>query len=625
MKNHSLVLVFLVSFVTWVALGASSAVAAECPSTKTQPDLNYLQIKFDEMPDPASARQAACGGTMAYTLIARPITLNPITRTDAASFDLTRRIYDSLLGSTPEFKRMAEAASTANVGDRGQSITFTLRRGLKFANGDPVTAEDVRFTFERLIYPKEIATSITDLIACGDGKLPSVQLDSTNSHKITFTCSVTTRNLLLFLGGVEILSKKKVLELVPTVERSPKDFVSVLGMTVSPAQLEGIGAGPFVLNKIDPATVAEFKRNKFFWEADERGNQLPYLEGIRILIAPTQGQEIALAQFRAGQTDWLIPRPEDIAVLQSDRASRGFPVNDDIKQEATTSGTTFWVLSWTAANLALRAVFRSKEFRQAMSHLTDRDTMKRNIFLGLAAETYWHLHPDSPFHLEREKQSKEYRERADKAKFPFNLEKARIILDKLGLAPGPDGIRTIPGNFQSQGNPPGRLEFVLSPQRGHTLREAMAESIAQDARKVGINIKLEPKDSAALVDALLSGKYEAILTSAGGGYTPESTANIFTCTGSLHFFNVDCPSNPTSFERRVDELYQQGATAFKDEEAKRIWDDAQLLIGEHQPIIYLVQPNVLFAYRTDVLRNHGYSPNLAQDFIFCANGKCRGG
>ncbi len=379
------------------------------------------------------------------------------------------------------------------------------------------------------------------------------------------------------------------------------------------------------MTKIDPATVAEFKRNKFFWETDERNNQLPYLDGIRILIAPTQGQEIALAQFRAGQTDWLIPRPEDIAVLQSDRASNGFTVNDDIKQEATTSGTTFWVLSWTTANPALRAIFRNKDFRQAMSHLTDRDTMKKNSFLGLATETYWHLHPDSPFYVERDKQPKEMTGRANKAKYKFDTEKARGILDKLGLQPGTDGMRTIPANFQGSGNPAGKLEFTLSLQAGHTLREEMAKRIAQDARKVGINIKVEPKDSAALVDALLSGNFEAILTSAGGGYTPESTANIFTCTGNLHFFNVDCPNSPTDFERRVDDFYQQGATAFKDEEAKRIWDEAQLLIGEHQPLIYLVQPNVLFAYRTDVLRNHGYSPHLAQGFIFCANGKCRGG
>jgi ABC-type transport system substrate-binding protein len=348
-----------------------------------------------------------------------------------------------------------------------QAVTYTLRKGLKFANGDPVTAEDVRFTFENLIYPRDIATSIRDVIGCGDGKLPAIKVEAVN--KVTFTCAAARRTFESTMGSVEILNKKKVLELVPNVERAPKDFNSALGLATPPDKLVGISAGPYIISKLDPSSVAEYKKNPFFWETDEKGNQLPYLNGMRILYAPTQGQEIALAQFRNGQTDYFGPRAEDIAVLQSDKAAKGFPVNDDIDSGLPASGTTFWVFSWTTKNATLRAAFNSKEFRQAMSQISDRATMRKNIFLGLGVETYSHVNPNSIAFIERPGQDPKILGRWEQCcKFPFDLKKAAEKLDAAGLKDTDgDGIRNVPANFLGRGNPAGKLEFTLnSPYAG---------------------------------------------------------------------------------------------------------------------------------------------------------------
>ncbi|MBI3460134.1 hypothetical protein HY009_04305, partial [Candidatus Acetothermia bacterium] len=151
--------------------------------------------------------------------------------------------------------------------------------------------------------------------------------------------------------------------------------------------------------------------------------------------------------------------------------------------------------------------------------------------------------------------------------------------------------------------------------------------------RAGVLINVDTKDAAVLFDKLQTGDYEAIPTSLSGGYVPESSANVFTCDGNLHFFNVICPfekrNNPQvdyeKFEKKVDDFYGNGAVAQEIKEAKKIWDDAQILIGEFQPMIYIVQMNALFAYRTDVLRNHGRAPLANQDVVYCLNGKCRGG
>ncbi|MBI1742432.1 hypothetical protein HYR54_05110 [Candidatus Acetothermia bacterium] len=612
-----------------------NVLAADCGKIADQKDLNPLVIKNADMPSPDDAKNATCGGIMSNTLIARPRTLNPITLTDVPSLNLVDRMYDALLGGTadqPTATGLAEAFEVAKVGNNGQKVTFTIRKGVKFANGDPVTADDVLFTVVNLIFPKDIATSIRDGYACGDGKLPTVTKEAAN--KISFTCNVTLRVFVATMDPGFVLNKKKVLELVPNVERTPKDFNTALGLTTPPDKLKGIGSGPYVLTKIDPASVVEFARNTFFWEADEKGQQLPYLAGIRILIAPTQGNEISLAQFRNGQTDWLAPRPEDIAVLQSDKAGKSFQVNDDIDSGRPGGGTTqFWVFSWTTKTPALRAVFRSKEFRQAMSQITDRETMRKNLLLGLGIQQFSHVPVPSQFYVERDPkaqgavpQDAALRDQWEKTgKYLYNPQAAAALLDKIGLTVGSDGIRIIPANFQGQGNPAGKLEFTLNTNVGNTIREEEIKLIASEAKKIGVNIKAEPKDFAALVDQLLVGDYEAIRIGLAGGNDPESGLNVYTCEGNLHFYNVDCPKSPTQFEKDLDALYAKGVATLDRNEAGKIWDQVQILVGQNQPLVHTVLSNALFAYRTDVLKNHGRAPYGNHDVVYCANGKCRGG
>jgi peptide/nickel transport system substrate-binding protein len=160
---------------------------------------------------------------------------------------------------------------------------------------------------------------------------------------------------------------------------------------------------------------------------------------------------------------------------------------------------------------------------------------------------------------------------------------------------------------------------------GNTLREEMIRQLANDAKKIGVSIKAEPKDFAALVDQLTVGDYEAILIGLTGGVAVGSGANVYQCDGNLHMWNVDCPKNTTEFEKQLDALYRRGLATLDTEVAKGIFEEAQLLMGEFQPMVQLVQGNSLFAYRTDVLLNHDRAPFGNQDVVYCANGKCRGG
>ncbi|MFN4219277.1 MAG: ABC transporter substrate-binding protein, partial [Candidatus Bipolaricaulia bacterium] len=120
-----------------------------------------------------------------YASSGEPRTLNPIVAVDRASLEISRAIHAGLLEGTAEAPEPAVALSFTQSTDR-TSVTFVLRPGLRFSDGTLVTAEDVRFTFEHLIYPNEIVTPWRDALRCADGALPAITVLS--SSEIRFLC-----------------------------------------------------------------------------------------------------------------------------------------------------------------------------------------------------------------------------------------------------------------------------------------------------------------------------------------------------------------------------------------------------------------------------------------------------
>jgi peptide/nickel transport system substrate-binding protein len=585
-----------------------------------------MKIYFQQIPSADEVGK----GFYATTIIARPRTLNPITATDTASFAIIDRLHDTLLDGPTGAETGAIAEAFEVTPDR-KTVTYTLRRGIKFNDGTPITSEDVRFTFENLLYPKDVATSLRDIMFCKGGKdLPAVKV--VDERKVSFTCPEAAANVPFpNTGFVEVLSKRNVLKLAPNVERSPKDFNNVFGVATPAADL--VGAGLFRLTRLDPNAVAEFAVNPNSWRVDEKGTQLPYLRGMRIILAPVQGLELALQQFRNGQTDFAGPRPGDIPILQSDKAAGRLPVNDDIDSGSPVFGTEFWVVSWTTKNPTLRAAFGNKQVRQAFSHATDRASVVKNIRLGLATELYGHVSIPSPYHIERPGQKADVLAKWEQVKRRFDLARAAKVLDDLGIRDtNNDGIRDIPANFRNdfgaQTNPAGPFRFILATNVGNTLREEQIKLIASDLKKIGIEAVPTPIDFAALVDQLTVGDYEGILIGLTGGAGAASGINVYTCDGNLHFWNVNAGEgckNATEDEKKLDALYRQLADETDEAKLRALADEAQLIFTDHLPYISISVGNGLAAYRLDTIRNHQRSQFGTLMRLYCKGGRCRGG
>ncbi len=560
---------------------------------------------------------------IAYALAGTLRTLNPIVALDRASVEIARAVHAGLLEGTVESPEPAAALRFTLSSDR-TSVTFVLRQGLRFSDGTPVTAEDVRFTFENLIYPREIITLWRDAVRCADGALPTVTV--LNPLEIRFLCKTAIGWWQLWqIGSVPILPKGKL----QRYERDPKGFNSAWSLQTPPNQIAGLG--PFRLEKLEEGKLS-FERSAHYWKTDIQKTALPYLKGITVL---TVSPELALQRFRNRELHFFYPRPADLLILQSDKIAGRLMINDDIAHGQAAFGGQFLLVNWGASRSDVRAVFRTAEFRRALSYAVPRAQFVKELFLGFGVELYGPVSPASPYFVGRPGQDPKILERFRTLQTVFDLSKAAQILDGLGLKDtNGDGVREIPQNFLGQGNPAGRLEFeLLVPTAGLLPQEALARLLLPVFARIGIKIRILSAGE-DFIDRLLQGQYEAAIVSWDGSgrlaegvgdSLPDSVAiqsAIWRCSGSMHLFHPSCVRQPTAFEKRLDELMQRVEGAATIQESIALQDEAQLLLSEELPVIPLVQLHSLIAYRVDVLRNHERRPTLKFDVLFCAQGRC---
>jgi peptide/nickel transport system substrate-binding protein len=263
---------------------------------------------------------------------------------------------------------------------------------------------------------------------------------------------------------------------------------------------------------------------------------------------------------------------------------------------------------------ALQYVIRAKEFRQAMSYAIDRQAMIDNIFRGLAAPQWTDISVPSPFYD------------AESAKtYPFDPQKANQMLDALNLVDtNHNGTRNITDKFliaqqacsdsadctQKFGPEDKRkISFTLSTNIGNSQREAISQQIEHDWKAVGIQVTYQPEQFNALVTDLQGSRYGAIVLGLTGGVDPSGGLNVWRTNGFLHFWRYSSKDNPPDWEKRVQQLLDDGATVFDIQQAKdKYYKEFEQLVSENLPLIYLILPVFLYAMDQCLENSQNFRP-----------------
>jgi peptide/nickel transport system substrate-binding protein len=532
--------------------------------------------------------QAAQAPRIVVTTTSDPKTFNFVTSDDANSTEILGLMYAGLLstnGLTGELE--PELAESWEISPDQKRITYKLREGLKWSDGEPITADDVVFTYNDVIFNPKIPSSSADIFRIGEqGLFPTVT--KIDERRVEFASPEPFAPLLRFAGG-EFLPKH-VLETVvkQTDSKGNPKFLSTWGTDTDPKQI--IGSGPYRLRSYQPGERVILERNPHYWRKDTQGNAQPYID--QFVYQLVASDDVALAQFRAGGVDVEGITPDYFALVKREEKRGNFKIYNG--GAALSSQYLSFNLNVGKRNgkplvdPVKSRWFNMLEFRQAIAHAIDRPTMINNIYKGLGVPQHSPIYIQSPYYFPPEKGLPTY---------DYNPAKAKQLLMGAGFKyNAANQLVDADGNI---------VNFTLLTNAGNKIREAMGTQIKQDLAEIGIQVDFLPIAFNTLVTKTGSTlDWEAIILGfSGAGVEPDGGRNVWSPSGRLHVFNQSAGEGQAPIEGRqvadweveMGRLYIRGGQQLDDNQRKAIYADAQKLAQEHVPLIFLVNPLSLSA------------------------------
>ena len=488
-----------------------------------------------------------------------------------------------------------ELAEEWEVLDDGLRIVFTLLPDLQWSDGEPLTIEDVRFTFEDVIFNDSIPTSSRDVMRIGESQtLPQVRV--IGDRQIEFVLPEPFAPFLQVVG-TPILPKHLLASSIEERDSTGAPlFLKKWGLDTPMDEL--VSNGPYVLTAYIPNQRVEYRPNPYYYKRSESGEVLPKIPRfVRQIVASQDNQ---LLQFRSGSLDVYNLRGSDFQLLKQEEDSGNFTIYN---LGPTLDNSFFCFNQSTGRNPQTGKPivdpvksrwFRDVTFRQAVSYAVNRQQLIDSVLRGLGAPQISPISPASPFHLSAEDGSLPV--------YTYDPERAKQLLLEVGYS------------YNSQGrllDPEGNLvRFTLNTNVGNNEREAIGALIDADLDRIGITVDFVPIEFGTLVTKLSNTfDWEAVMLSLGGGGTePNSGANVWRSTGKLHMWNPQGSSGQevldrqvTDWERELDEIFSQGTKELDFDKRKQLYDRFQVIVQEQLPLIGTVNPLSLVAVRDRVL------------------------
>jgi len=498
-------------------------------------------------------------------------------------------------------------AESWKISQDERRVVFTLRQGLRWSDGTPLTADDVVFTYEEIIFNPQIPNDYKDNLKIGsNAAFPKVR--KLDQRRVEFILPEPFAPLLRSTSGppdeVAILPKHVLQEAVHS--RGPDGnlrFLSTWGTDTDPRQL--VVNGPYQIASYTSGQRAVFRRNPYYWQRDAQDHQLPYIE--RIIWQFTESTDTQLLTFRSGDLDVMGDvrplRPEYFSLLKQEEQRRNLKVLNG----GPWSGTTYLTFNLNLArDTKNRPVvdpiksrwFNTLAFRQAVAYAIDRPKMNDNLFRGLGVMQNSPISLQSPYYLAPEAGLKVY---------DYNPERAKQLLEEAGFRyNGRNQLLDAAGH---------RVRFTLLTNAGNEIREAMGAQIKADLSKIGIQVDFNPIAFSTLLNKTTTSRdWDCHLIGFTGGVEPHSAANLWTSSGGSHTFNLGPqPGQPpllgwkvSDWERTIDRLLAAGVRELDEGKRRAIYAEFQQIVQAQLPVIHLVHETALMAVR-DRLQGLKYS------------------
>jgi peptide/nickel transport system substrate-binding protein len=525
------------------------------------------------------------GGTLNFSTIEDPKGWNNSTAHETSTTQLTSWMHRGLVNIDHITGAIVpDLAKSWEISDDSLVITFHMREGLMWSDGQPITADDVVFTYNDVILNEDVDTNQRDGQVLPDGTYPVCE--KVDDYTVKFTMSVIFRPALNSLGFL-ILPKHALADSVHKLNPSVPAGTFNETWTLDTPLDQLVGNGPYIVSDYQPNVSVTLTRNPYYYGYDPAGTQLPYYD--KLVAQIVTNQDVSMLKFRNGEIDVYGLRASDIGILLPEAPVKGFSVK--ITDEPG-YGTTWFLINQDigladGTNAEKRDLYRNVKFREALAYCIDKDTMIQNVFNGLAGPQWSPVSVPSPFYAGRDYYGGPITEN-NAVIFEYDTAKAASILDDLGVVDQDgDGYRDLPSGA------PLTMEINTND---NTVRVNSCLILVDDWQSIGLNATFQVVDFNTLVDRLFGSSGDLIYLGLTGGDEPNSGSNVYNSCGALHAYRYSACDDPDEIDQRIDELLSLGAGTFDLDEAFDYYTEYQQLLAHQLGYVYTVVQTFQYAY-----------------------------
>ncbi|MEO8513653.1 MAG: ABC transporter substrate-binding protein [Ignavibacteria bacterium] len=497
------------------------------------------------------------GGTFVSNESENIRSLDPVGVNDVVSAHVSHQIYDLLIDLDTSLQLKPMLAKSWDITPDAMTYTFHLRNDVFFQDnacfpggkGRKFTAEDVKYSFNRVLDPRTGSLGF-------DFYRNYVQGAKEYNEEITKATSENRAPKLLEVSGYKVIDDT-TFQIKLTKPFAPFIYYMCLGFAyIVPREAvekygkdffqNPVGTGPFIFQSWTPDLEIVMKRNPNYWDKDEFGNQIPYLENVKFRFIKDLSQQ--LLEFKNGTIDdsYRIPNELFKTIVNDDKTLTP-EYSKFIVQRKTSLSTQYYGFLTTSK------AFSDPKVRQAFNYAIDRDKILKYVMQGSATDPaiYGMVPPVMP----------NYNAKGIKG-FTFDLAKAKQLMSDAGFPGG-------------KGYP----EVILNINEGGGRNTQIAEAIQDMLREIGVTVKLQLLQFAQHLDNIDAGRSDFYRLGWNADYPdPETFLNLF--------YGKNVPANPkdvspiNSFRYknpRFDELFEKAISTTDVKERNRLYEEAEQL------------------------------------------------
>ncbi|PKN71297.1 MAG: peptide-binding protein [Deltaproteobacteria bacterium HGW-Deltaproteobacteria-12] len=398
-----------------------------------------------------AAKEKAYGDIIVQGGIGDASNLIPLLASDKPSHDIAGLVYNSLVKYDKNINIVGDLAESWDISPNGLMITFRLRRGVKWHDGQPFTAADVLYTYQVTVDPKTPTAYAGDFL-----KVKKAEVLDDFTFRVTYDKPFAPA---LVSWGSSVL---------------PKHLLSGTDITRSPLTRHPIGTGPYKFKEWVAGQKIVLVANPDYFEGR------PYIDGYITRIIPDMATMFLELRGQGIDISGLSP-------LQYTRQTESKLFQNNFNKYRYLS----FAYTYLGYNLK-NPLFTDKKVRQAISYAINKEAIISGVLLGLGKPATGPFKPGTwPYN-------------GNVKVYNFNQQKARDLLREAGWKDiNGDGV------LEKDGKP---FVFELVTNQGNETRQKCAEIIQRQLAEVGITVKIRILEWASFVnDFIGKRRFDAVI------------------------------------------------------------------------------------------------------------------